>query len=62
MRENLPGSVLAQSGSFPLNGLLAPCFIIAHLFLHPHFLQRISNQYSVLGLIQDKMSFLASHD
>ena len=62
MRESLPGSVLAHSGSFPLNGLLPPCFIIAHLLLHPHFLPSISNQFSVLGLIQDKMSFLASHD
>ena len=60
MRETLPRSVLAQSGYFPLNGLLAPCFI-AHLLLRPHFLQRIANQYSVLGLIQDKMSFLASY-
>lgn len=34
----------------------------AHLFLCLHFLQRITNQYSVLGLIQDKMTSLASRD
>lgn len=27
MRENLPGSVLAPSGFFPLNGVLAPAFL-----------------------------------
>ena len=37
------------------------CFI-AHLFQCLHFLQRITNQYSALGLIQDKMTFLASQD
>lgn len=41
--------------------LLAPCFI-AHLLLRPQFLQRTINRYSVLGLLQDKMSFLASYD
>lgn len=57
MRENLPGFVLSWvplPRGFAL-ALLPTCSNACIFF-------RESNQYSALGLIQDKMTFLASQD
>lgn len=56
IRGNLPASVLLQSG-LSLHPALLPTW--SHTCI---FFRRTTNRYSVLGLIQDEMSFLASYD